>query len=180
MAESGVGRLHNPKNRVVYGNTQKIGAAGRDAAQRAGLNKNSFQQVSSRCRGVMISTLRCGRGDEHIDTVFDQLRTRQIAKEQPAVYAMRRRGVVLSGGAYTYRPLRICRRPLTPAPTRSPGMHSIDLESLFVARRSGCIDRERHKARAELPGGVRFPTSPQLTDCHLEGVVRIECPGKSG
>jgi uncharacterized membrane protein YqiK len=43
---------------------------------------------------VMIGTPRAAPGDKHIDTVFEQLRSRQVAKEQAATYASQQEAAV--------------------------------------------------------------------------------------
>jgi uncharacterized membrane protein YqiK len=49
--------------------------------------RERFQKYRLNVMEVMIGTPRATPGDKHIDTVFEQLRARQVAREQAATYA---------------------------------------------------------------------------------------------
>ncbi len=56
-------------------------------AKALGEMKVRFQKYRLQVMEVMIGTPRAMVGDKHIDTVFEQLRVRQVAREQAATYA---------------------------------------------------------------------------------------------
>jgi uncharacterized membrane protein YqiK len=56
-------------------------------AKALGEMKIRFQKYRLNVMEVMIGTPRAMPGDKHIDTVFEQLRVRQVAREQAATYA---------------------------------------------------------------------------------------------
>jgi uncharacterized membrane protein YqiK len=62
--------------------------------ERAALQSKALSEMKTRfakyrldVMEVMIGTPRASPGDKHIDTVFEQLRSRQVAREQAATYA---------------------------------------------------------------------------------------------
>jgi len=55
-------------------------------AKALGEMRARFQKYRLNVMEVMIGTPRAAEGDKHIDTVFEQLRARQVAREQAATY----------------------------------------------------------------------------------------------
>jgi uncharacterized membrane protein YqiK len=56
--------------------------------------KSRFQKYRLNVMEVMIGTPRAMPGDKHIDTVFEQLRARQVAREQASTYASQQEAAV--------------------------------------------------------------------------------------
>ena len=56
--------------------------------------KVRFQKYRLNVMEVMIGTPRAMAGDKHIDTVFEQLRARQVAREQASTYASQQEAAV--------------------------------------------------------------------------------------
>jgi regulator of protease activity HflC (stomatin/prohibitin superfamily) len=54
-----------------------------------------FQKYRLNVMEVMIGTPRAMPGDRHIDTVFEQLRVRQVAREQAATYASQQEAALI-------------------------------------------------------------------------------------
>jgi uncharacterized membrane protein YqiK len=63
-------------------------------AKALGEMKVRFQKYRLNVMEVMIGTPRAMQGDKHIDTVFEQLRARQVAREQASTYASQQEAAV--------------------------------------------------------------------------------------
>ena len=80
--------------------------------------KVQFTKYRLNVMEVMIGTPRAAAGDAHIDTVFEQLRSRQVAKEQAATHASQQEAAVKERELNEARAIGAAKATATKAPIR--------------------------------------------------------------